>query len=384
MPLLDGEQPLATLAWPRSAAEARAMPLLPLDFVRCVACGHVHNTCFVYARVPYSTRPNLMFNRGAAWAAFLEGVLDRLAARLPQGALVVELGHGDGAFLCALAARRQDVRCIGFDPHGTERREGRVDLRRAILEPETIPAQGAQFLIARHVLEHLEHPLAMLERIAYATATRGASLEAYLEVPCIDRALAARRTVDFFYEHGSQFTTRSFLTMFERAGARVLERGHGYDGEVVWAIASLAGAADVLEHARQAATFRRVTRDAVGRVRAQLDELCASGKTVVVWGGTGKCAAFMLRYGVDAARFSRVVDSDIEKVGTFVPGTGQAIADAASLDGTSVDVVLVPPQWRARDILTEMRRRKIRWGQVLIEHDGRLVDFETGEHPYAR
>lgn len=360
------------------------MPRLPLDFVRCVACGHVYNTQFVYARVPYSTRPNLMFNRGAAWAEFLSGVLDRLAARLPQDALVVELGHGDGAFLCALAARRADVRCIGFDPHGSERCEGRVDLRRAILEPETIPAQGAQFLIARHVLEHLERPLAMLERVAYATAMRGRTIEAYLEVPCIDRALVAKRTVDFFYEHGSQFTTRSFLTMLDRAGARVVEHGCGYDGEVVWAIASLASAADVLDRAREAETFRVVTRDAVARVRAQLDELFASGKTVVVWGGTGKCAAFMLRYGVDAVRFARVVDSDTEKVGTFVPGTGQAIVDAASLDGSSVDVVLVPPQWRARDILTEMRRRKVRWGQVLIEHDGRLVDFETDQHPYAR
>jgi hypothetical protein len=383
--MLEGEQPLATLAWPRSADEARAMPRLPLDFVRCVACGHVYNARFEYGRVPYSTKPNLMFNRGVAWAEFLEGVLDRLAARLPPDALVVEVGHGDGSFLSALATRRADVRCIGFDPHGAEHRADRVELRRSIIEPEMIPALGAHLLVARHVLEHLERPLAVLQRVAYAASTKGTSVEAYLEVPCVDRALSAHRTVDFFYEHGSQFTTRSFETMLERAGASVALRGHGYDGEVVWAIASLGSAsASVSAFAREATEFRVVTEAAIGHVGAQLAALAGRGVRVAVWGGTGKSSAFMVRYGVDATRFPLVVDSDAEKVGTYVPGTGQRIEDAASLDGSSVDVVLVPPQWRARDIITEMRRRRIRWGSVLIEHDGHLVDFEKDSHPYAR
>ena len=32
---------------------------------------------------------------------------------------------------------------------------------------------------------------------------------AYFEVPCIDTAIASGRTVDFYYEHSSQFTTAS-------------------------------------------------------------------------------------------------------------------------------------------------------------------------------
>lgn len=363
------------------------MPRLALDFVRCVGCGHVYNTRFDYGRVPYSTKPNLMFNRGAAWAEFLAGVLDRLAARLPPNATVVEIGHGDGSFLSALAARRSDVRCVGFDPHGAEHRSERVELRRAIVDAEMIPALGASLLVARHVLEHLERPLAILQRVAYAAAAKHAAIEAYLEVPCVDRALAARRTVDFFYEHGSQFTTRSFDTMLERAGARVVERGHGYDGEVVWAVVGLGAGASpeaVELHAREAASFRAITSGAIARIGAQLAELAASKAHVAIWGGTGKSAAFMVRYDVDAARFPLVVDSDAEKVGTFVPGTGQRIEDAAVLDGASIDVVIVPPQWRARDILVEMRRRGVAWGRVLIEHDGALVDFEKDAHPYAR
>jgi hypothetical protein len=105
---------------------------------------------------------------------------------------------------------------------------------------------------------------------------------------------------------------------------------------------------------------------------------------VAIWGGTGKAAAFIHYFGADAARFPMVVDSDPEKVGTFVPGTAQRIEFRDLLKQSPVDVVIVPSQWRARDIVAEMRREGIEARSVLIEHGGRLVDFLAGEHPYAR
>src|SRR5689334_18707545 len=58
VPFLDADrQPLATLAWPSSRYEAESMPRLPLEFVRCVSCGHIYNARFDYACVPYSDKP---------------------------------------------------------------------------------------------------------------------------------------------------------------------------------------------------------------------------------------------------------------------------------------------------------------------------------------
>jgi hypothetical protein len=96
---------------------------------------------------------------------------------------------------------------------------------------------------------------------------------------------------------------------------------------------------------------------------------------VAIWGGTGKSAAFMCRYGVDAKRFPLVVDSDPAKVGTFVPGTGQEIRFRDWLLTNDVDVVVIPPQWRAADIVAEMKSAGIAVGRVLIEHQGGLVEF---------
>jgi hypothetical protein len=113
-----------------------------------------------------------------------------------------------------------------------------------------------------------------------------------------------------------------------------------------------------------------------------LDELALGGKRVAIWGGTGKAAAFIHQFGADAERFPLVVDSDPDKVGTFVPGTGQEIMYRDVLKASPADVIIIPTQWRAKDIVAEMARENIRASSVLIEHDGRLRDFFTGQHPY--
>ena len=103
---------------------------------------------------------------------------------------------------------------------------------------------------------------------------------------------------------------------------------------------------------------------------------------MAVWGGTGKAAAFINRHGLDRVRFPVVVDSDEDKVGTHVPGTGQRIASAGDLLERTVDVILIATQWRARDIVMEIERRGISFGQVLLVHKGKLLDYFDDEHPY--
>jgi hypothetical protein len=86
------EQPLATIAWPASADEATRLPRYALDFVRCVDCGHVFNVAFDYRAVPYSEKPNLMFNRGQIWAAYIEELQAKLSNALPPNPVVGEIG----------------------------------------------------------------------------------------------------------------------------------------------------------------------------------------------------------------------------------------------------------------------------------------------------
>lgn len=378
-------QPLATGGWPDSAQAAQAMAKLPLDFVRCLDCGHVFNRAFDYAKIPYSAKPYRMFNAGVHWSAFMAGILERLAGFLPQNPTVIEIGHGDGGFLADLASKVGAGTWIGFDPNGALGLHGGVDYRHDMFNPMTdLRTLKPDLIISRHVLEHLTNPLRFLQTVGLAAANADQSPLFYLEVPCIDRAIETRRSVDFYFEHGSHFTTRSFGRMLERAGAEVIEIGHGYDREVVFGLGRLAGDPRQLATARAAEAFRARSAEALDHIPAQLAALAASGKRIAIWGGTGKSAAFMNRYGVDAQRFPIVVDSDAGKAGGFVPGTGQIIRARDWLRDNPVDVVIAPPQWRARDIIAEMETAGLPAVQLLIEHDGALIDFRTDPHPYRR
>jgi len=378
-----GAQPLATLAWPSSAEAARAMPRLPVNFVRCVECGHVYTPAFDYAQVPYSAKPNLMFNRGALWSDFLKDTIGQILREVPAHPVVVEIGHGDGSLLAAMAAACSSGRFIGFDPHGATRSESNLELRAALFEPEQHLAELApDLVISRHVLEHLTSPLAFLQRIAFAAARIGREQLAYFEVPCVDRALATGRTVDFYYEHNSQFSTQSFRKMLSRCGATINRIGHGYGGEVIFGYVSLGGQERRLRIADEARDFLHAANAGLERIFAQLEELALSGERVAIWGGTGKSAAFINRYGLDCMRFPIVVDSDAAKVGTFVPGTGQEIRARDWLNNHPGAVVIIPPQWRAFDIVLEMERAGISFKQVLIEHEGALIDYFRDPHPY--
>ncbi len=380
-----GHQPLATIAWPASAEDARSMKLLPLDFMRCVDCGHVFNIAFDYEAVPYSQKPNLMFNKGALWSGFLTGLRDKLLKRLPERPVVVEIGHGDGSFLAALAAERPSGRYFGFDPNGASIGGGPVMLRAELFEPSRHLAEiEPDLIITRHVLEHLTNPLGFLQRLSFAAAQSGTGCLIYLEVPCIDRVIETGRTVDLYYEHNSQFTSNSFSRMLARCASRIEEIGHGYDGEVIFGFARIGGSLEQVAIAAEATLYGDAARRAERVIRHQLAALHAAGQPVAIWGGTGKSAAFMNHYGVDAVRFPTVVDSDPAKAGTFVPGTGQQIRERDWLLAYPVHTIIIPPQWRAADIVGEMDRVGIAASHIAIEHNGRLIDYFHDTHPYRQ
>lgn len=382
-----GYQPLTTLAWPSTKEEARAMERLPLDFLRCVSCGHVFNRAFDYTQVPYSDKPNLMFNRGSVWKEHLGRVVDLILGALGQSPTVVEIGCGDGHLLEALAQRQPAGRYIGFDPHAsvseTIREHASIEIQHSLFDAtKHIESYEPDLIVSRHVLEHLDNPLGFLQSLAFAVTWKSTSTRLFIEVPCIDRVFETGRTTDFFYEHNSHFTTTSFRHLLARCSSNVEHIELGYNDEVIYGLAHFEPQAQQAMIARQAVRFVKQTTTAHREVKRQLDEVAKSGRSIAIWGGTGKAAAFINRYGLDAKRFPLVIDSDSAKVGTFVPGTGQSIRPRDELLQQSVDVVLIATQWRAQDIVLEMQQHGIAAGQILLEHQGRIVDYFRDAHPY--
>ena len=160
-----------------------------------------------------------------------------------------------------------------------------------------------------------------------------------------------------------------------KQAGKILAINHGYDGEVVYGLVALTIPKNYQVNACLASEFYEQATNSRQTIQSQLKQLIAEGKRVAIWGGTGKAAAFIHFFEVNAQEFPLVVDSDLDKVGTFVPKTGQLIQYRDVLKSTIVDAVIIPTQWRAKDILAEIHRERIQVNQVLIEHDGQLVDF---------
>jgi SAM-dependent methyltransferase len=383
-PFFDaGEHPLATLGWPDSSQKALAMPSFKQFYANCPACNHVWNTAFSYDSIPYQNNPNRMYNKGGLWQGHLATTRDLLLKRLPESPTIIDIGCGEGHFVRGLAEARAHLgRFVGFDPNTTSESGRGLEFHPQLFSPlEDMGSFFPDALAIRHVLEHLTDPASLIEQLAWGASMLEKPVWLFAEVPCIDRVFETGRLADFFYEHPAQFSTQSFHALMARAG-EIHELAHGYEGEVVYALVRLGVPERHQKRAQKARAFHDKAISSQATIRNQLDEIAASGKSVAIWGGTGKAAAFMHQFGADAKRFPLVVDSDPDKVGSFVPGTGQGIVFRDVLKQSPISTVIIPTQWRAKDIVAEMKRENISSNTILIEHDGHLVDFFNGAHPY--
>ncbi len=354
-----------------------------LDYLQCTQCSHVWNHLFSYNAIPYDSNPNRMYNRGGNWQGHLAKTRDLILSALPKNPTVIDVGCGEGHYVRGLAESfKGEGRFMGFDPNSSEEAGVGIEFQSRLYDPITDTLElKPDVIIIRHVIEHLTRPTEMLRGLAWGASFAKKNVKLFVEVPCIDRVFDTDRTVDFFYEHPSQFTTESFNRIVQEAGD-VVEVGHGYDGEVIFALIELGVKAGELIRGRKAADFFDRVKENTARIKAQLHDLRVAKKRVAIWGGTGKAAAFINHYKLDPGYFDLVVDSDPDKVGTCVPGSGQTILFRDTLKDINCDCVIVPAQWRARDISEEMSRENIYVGELLIEHNGRLINFSTEHHPY--
>ena len=384
-PFFDGgQQPLATLGWPNSSEDAQSMTPLPLDYVQCPRCTHIWNSSFSYDAIPYVNNPNRMFNKGGIWQGHLKNTRDVLLSQLPVNPTIIDIGCGEGHFVRGLSeALNGKGHFLGFDPNSTTESGIGLEFHARYFDPLVdIGIFTPDLLIIRHVLEHLIDPALFIEQLAWGASQINKKVLFFAEMPCVDRVLHSKRLVDFFYEHPSQFTSKSFTALMEQGG-NILHLEQGYDGEVIYALVELKIPEEYRLVALNSSKFYEQAIQSRNSIQDQLKKLIDSGKKIAIWGGTGKAAAFIHYFNVGAENFPLVVDSDLDKVGTYVPKTGQKIEYRNILKTQIVDIVIIPPQWRAKDIVREMKQENICPEQILIEHNGRLVDFHHGPHPYG-
>ena len=194
-----------------------------------------------------------------------------------------------------------------------------------------------------------------------------------------DVGLSGARASDLIYEHCSHFTRASFACLLQRLDVHIESSELDYADEVIWALVRVSPQHGRRQRLQETAQFRNRVARQDRHLGNALEEL-ARVRTAI-WGGTGKAALFIHRHGLDAERFPVVVDSDVRKVGSHVPGTGQRIEAPQVLLDSPPDAILIATPWRAADIVAELRSLGLHASRCLVLHEGRLCDWASLVRP---
>jgi hypothetical protein len=363
VPLLEvGKVPAVVGAlWPSEDAAVNAANG-ELRLVVCRDCSHVSNAAFDPVLVEYNASYENSLHFSPSFQRYADALVDRLIARYDvRGKRVLEIGSGKGEFLKSFCEKGRNTG-RGYDPTY----EGESDSPDVTFVRDLYPLDGTgepfDFLVCRHVLEHLEHPHEMLSGLRKGCAD--SSTRIYLEVPNGTFTMSPSGQWDLIYPHVSYFTTASLKCLVERSGFEVSTEGTSFDGEFLYVEAAPADSASqqgeltdpgevaaLLSHAELfAKTYRSTVDDWRHRLTASA---IPSQRRAALWGAGAKGTTFANAVG-RGSRLAFVVDLNPRKWGLYLPGSGQVISAPADLRDVGVDTVVITNATYLQEIRDEL------------------------------
>lgn len=348
-----GDTPVLMGVLADSAEGARQMAKGPMHLAVCARCGHVQNTAFDSSLVEYDGSYDNSLYFSATFREYADSLVARLVERYDlHGRTILEVGAGSGDFLTALCLAGNS-KGVGFDPSAptTEPAPG-VELVQDYFRP-TDHHQDFDLLVCRHVLEHLDDPLAFLQAIVPAAREDGVF---YLEVPSAEYNFGPEGLWDCIYPHVSYFSADSLRALVVGAGLEVVDEGFSFGGQFRYVEARpargvVAGAVDaesVTAHVRLVESFAERWVLALDRWHQHVS---SAPLPVVLWGAGAKGVAFL--NAVDPGASMTVVDLNPRKWGRYLPCGGQRVVAPGDLEGRQISSVLVTNAIY-RDEITEM------------------------------
>ncbi|MEM9783659.1 MAG: class I SAM-dependent methyltransferase [Pseudomonadota bacterium] len=338
---------LCNQLWP-DRETARAAPVGDLDLAFCPETGLIWNRAFDPALMQYTEGYENALHFSPRFRDFADALARRLIDTYTlSGAEVVEIGCGDGHFLGMLLERGVG-RGRGYDPSMSEQdaraasRPG-LDIVTTYFGPDTLGDAGDfKAVICRHVLEHIDSPIAFMSEIRRAIGTR--DVVVYLEVPNASWMLQEASIWDVIYEHVTYWTPPAMETLLRRSGFKPVSISSGFGDQFLMVEAQPAEPEpdwlpdDLSAVEAGARRLGAVAEDTLTTWRARLDE--AKGP-VVLWGTGSKGITFINCIGAPGDVITGCIDLNTRKHGSFVPGAGVEVHAPEGLAALDPELVLI-------------------------------------------
>ncbi|EIT84627.1 ndp-hexose methyltransferase [Fictibacillus macauensis ZFHKF-1] len=326
-----------------SLAQARALSKGTLLMSVCQSCGFIFNRAFNEGLMNYSMQYN---NNQSFSQSFLSHMQERITYLKEQkhvkGKTVVEVGCGKGDFLTQLIMSEGTNKGYGFDPsyQGEANPHEALVFVRDYFSDAYHSVQG-DVCICRHVIEHIEQPVAFLEEIRKGLCEKNARY--YFETPCVDWIVRHGATWDFFYEHCSYFSRSTLLRAFSEAGISPLRATTVFGDQYLWGEGSARSSHDtVVPQASipDVTSIVRADKQMMTKWQTRLQALVKKGN-VAIWGAGAKGVTFAHLFDPDVEHINCVIDINPGKNGGYLPGTGHLIIGLEQLQERNIATVII-------------------------------------------
>ncbi|MEQ9619019.1 MAG: class I SAM-dependent methyltransferase [Deltaproteobacteria bacterium] len=323
-----------------------------IDLALCRKCGHVFNAAFNPALMRYSGSYENSLHFSERFREYTDWLAEQLIERHSlNDKKIAEIGCGQGDFL-KLVCKRGGNEGIGFDPgyRGELDSEGNNHAVRIIKEfySDQLSESQVDFIICRHVLEHIYDPRNFLDHIN-RTVDNNQNTKLFFEVPSLLWTLRDFSIWDIIYEHYSYFSSYSLSRLFSGCGFSVHAIYETYEKQFLCIEASKSAHQNgnfrlddncVGELLNYTGDFTQRFQNKIAESKNFLTNSIRDKKKVVLWGAGSKGVTFLNILNIkDQIRY--VVDINPRKQGKYIAGTGQEIVNPKLLKDYKPDYIVV-------------------------------------------
>jgi SAM-dependent methyltransferase len=219
------------------------------------------------------------------------------------------------------------------------------------------------FIICRHVLEHIHNPRKFISSVKECLANEGIM---YFELPSLEWIVQNKAFFDFFHEHCNYFTKKSLILLFNQLGFKNIIFNYGLGGQYYQ-----------LEISRfskkkkfNMLNLRFSDFDQISKfINEEVDiykKMISKLSNFAIWGAGAKGVTFLNRLNISRRKCPYVIDINPNKQNKFIPITGQKIISPKILEENKIKIIIIMNPIYEQEIKNISRRYNYKGKFILL------------------
>ena len=284
---------------------------------------------------------------------------------------LVEIGCGDGSFL--KNAKNKISITVGIEPSAKfssfATKQGCHVINGYVNSAVRITKKLFDSFISRQVFEHLSDPLDVLLGIK-AMLNPGAI--GLIEVPNGYRSIRKKRFYDFFPDHLNYYSVNSLVSLASAAGFNVVSCQESFDGDYL----ELWLRNDAEKFIKKCIKNIKVERNLVcNNLLKKIKSLFYINKKIMIFGCGAKTLSMFSGFKENTSEYiSAVIDSDLNKIGRYIPNTSIEVISLAKCIKKKPDVIIILALSYLKEI-SDIIKKKIPKVTLLTLNNNEIIEL---------